>query len=575
MYETNPCVDFVLVNFHGKDNDELDKFVFEKCIRFTVTKKLKYYRRKEEMVEFHMSRCKNVSHLLSTGELIYNLDGDNILDGTEYQTVSQAHVEHGSNFILHQCDGASPLTHEMFRYFNLFQKNDYHKKNLMFNGTCGRVCTSRRIFNTIGGYNERFHFMGMDDIDFIARCIQKTKCRYIHHPLHVSGKFLSNARDDLYEIKNTKNWDTMNNRFFSDQLVNDIFLDDVHENFIVAIPDERYHKHLFDLSFTTHGYGEHHRHGWNEVRNTLIKHYEHNENGILLDLFCERTYFWSPYSQSKDYYHEKPWIGFIHTTMNSNSLYSTLKDLLEHEPFIKSLDCCYGIFVLCPSNKSTLDSFLKKNKILNLSGNPIQVCILRHPTVIMENENQCFRISSSFDIEKCPLYHIGWHLRDFSKFYQLNCGHNHKKYLVLPPIYPGTFVDLFVRKSCEVLDIEFSTLCNTVEFVSSLDNDEYDSLLQTSIIFNYLIEPSGSNLITECISRTNPILINRHESIEFYLGKEYPMFYDTLEDVKSLLTNENIQKAIDHLSSIKNMYHFDFFIKKFQVDVTQMISNTK
>ena len=32
----------------------------------------------------------------------------------------------------------------------------------------------------------------------------------------------------------------------------------------------------------------------------------------------------------------------------------------------------------------------------------------------------------------------------------------------------------------------------------------------------------------ECIKANNPIIVNRLESIENYIGKEYPLFYDNL-----------------------------------------------
>jgi len=566
-YENNPHVDFILVNFHGKDSEEIDIFVFERCIRFLVTKKLKYFKRISKMTEFHMSRCKNVSHLLSTGELIYNLDGDNILDGSEYDTASQAFSKFGPNFLLHQCDGSSPIDHKMFQYFNLFPK--YHDRNLMFNGTCGRVCTSRTVFKKIGGYNERFEYMGMDDIDFIARSIKGTGCKYIHSPLTSTGKFLSNERPESYEHTNSKNWEKMNQQYFKGQIKNDTYLDPVEENFRSSEPSPT-HRRLFDLTFTTHGFGNHHRHGWNEVRDYLVQHYEHNENGIILDLFCERTNFWNPLDCPKDYYHRKPWIGFIHTTVNSNPLYSTLYELLQHFIFLDSLKYCLGLIVLCPKNKNVLDSFFEEKDILNMWGSRIPVHVLRHPTEIFEDQSLFFQ-PDTFSLEKCPIYHIGWHLRDFSKFYQLDCGKNHSKYLVVPNIYPGEFVETFVHKSCKMADIDMSLESSKVEIIESLDNEEYDHLLRTSIVFNYLIEPSGSNLITECISRTNPIIVNRHESLEFYLGKDYPMFYENLEDVEKILTKENIYKAANHLKSLREKYTYEFFTESFQRIVNQMI----
>lgn len=55
----------------------------------------------------------------------------------------------------------------------------------------------------------------------------------------------------------------------------------------------------------------------------------------------------------------------------------------------------------------------------------------------------------------------------------------------------------------------------------------------------------------ECIKANNPIIINRLEPIEEYLGKEYPLFYDNLTDVSTILENDElILKAFNYL---KNM----------------------
>ena len=83
--------------------------------------------------------------------------------------------------------------------------------------------------------------------------------------------------------------------------------------------------------------------------------------------------------------------------------------------------------------------------------------------------------------------------------------------------------------------------------VNRLENDSYDKLLSENIIFLNLYATSANNAVIECIARGTPILINRLPSTEEYLGKDYPFFFDSLEEAAA--------KAMDYdLIKITNEY---------------------
>jgi len=69
-----------------------------------------------------------------------------------------------------------------------------------------------------------------------------------------------------------------------------------------------------------------------------------------------------------------------------------------------------------------------------------------------------------------------------------------------------------------------------VEIIEKLDDTAYDELLQTSIIFIKLIDASAVNTIIECIVRNTPILVNPLDAVIEYLGKDYPFYYNTLDE---------------------------------------------
>ncbi len=66
--------------------------------------------------------------------------------------------------------------------------------------------------------------------------------------------------------------------------------------------------------------------------------------------------------------------------------------------------------------------------------------------------------------------------------------------------------------------------------------------------------------------------MNRDKTFEEQLGKDYPMFYNNIEEVNSLITEENINKAILYLFNIRNRFTYDNFINKF-IDIIKQCIN--
>jgi hypothetical protein len=80
-----------------------------------------------------------------------------------------------------------------------------------------------------------------------------------------------------------------------------------------------------------------------------------------------------------------------------------------------------------------------------------------------------------------------------------------------------------------------------------MNDDEYDVLLSRSIVFLNLIASVANNTILECLRRHVPLVVNRLAGPVYYLGAEYPLFYEQLDEVYELLTEENICAAHAYL----------------------------
>jgi hypothetical protein len=94
--------------------------------------------------------------------------------------------------------------------------------------------------------------------------------------------------------------------------------------------------------------------------------------------------------------------------------------------------------------------------------------------------------------------------------------------------------------------------------------------LSNSVVFLNLIDVSAANTVIECIVRNTPIIVNRHPALEEYLGKDYPLFYDNLDQVFNLLQEERILEAHNYLKNKdKEFLRIENFLSKISTYLKQ------
>ena len=57
----------------------------------------------------------------------------------------------------------------------------------------------------------------------------------------------------------------------------------------------------------------------------------------------------------------------------------------------------------------------------------------------------------------------------------------------------------------------------------------------------------ANNAIIECIARNTPVLVNRLPAVEEYLGKEYPLYFETLEEVAEAEDMDLLRETHEYL----------------------------
>lgn len=336
-----------------------------------------------------------------------------------------------------------------------------------------------------------------------------------------------------------------------------------------------------------------HRSGWKSVIKQLIKDKiikqinkldNVKENDIIVDLYGDQTFGWL-----NDRIYKHPWVVIFHHDFKSvdskdkNDIYH----YLNSDNFIASRNKLLFIIVL------TKDL---QRKILDYDPS-LNVKYIRHPTDLdVTHFHKQFIYK-----ETLPIVTVGNQYRKLFSIYELET--NYPKYILVNKNKKNSYLDNIIIKEvpfCQLYDnnsqpvtnkmiLDFKSkfpyirfdnnfygkvtkeyfthvnrLLNSVTYISSLNDHEYDLLFSSSIIFLYLEQAVAVNVVIECIIRNTPIIINRLPSLEEELGKNYPLFYDNVKDIT--INKEIIQQTYDYLSKIdKSIYDLEQFSVNFNL----------
>ena len=285
-----------------------------------------------------------------------------------------------------------------------------------------------------------------------------------------------------------------------------------------------------------------HRAGWQYVINHIEKDLAtFYPAAILCDLYIDRTFHWN-YETNQNLNvipYTKSWIGFIHHTGNTTYSEYNIIELFKKELFIKSLLYCQGLIVLSNYIKVQIQIILKKIGYSN-----INVFHLQHPTEFVD-ETKCFDYKKFISMPSKRIVQVGAWYRDIGAIFKLTLGSNplkYNRYALKGPNMESYYSNTNTNKiqisrdkairggnTLSVQSIAY-ILERPVEIIDKLDDETYDQLFHSSIIFIKLIDASAVNTIIEAIVRNTPILVNPLDAVIEYLGVDYPFYYNTLDE---------------------------------------------
>ena len=296
----------------------------------------------------------------------------------------------------------------------------------------------------------------------------------------------------------------------------------------------------------------HHRSGWQYAVDSLQA--LHNESGVLFESFLEDPFAWQQAhserrqgAQLLEYLlnpsrhaalnarecgvipFREPWVGFMHNPPNMPAwLHSNEapQKILASSAWRESMHYCLGLFTL---------SQYHANWLHEATGKPVTA--LLHPSQA-PSLGFCFDAFTNNPQKK--IVQVGWWLRRQSAIYRLpiladnDCGYG--KLRLVPHFAEGSGERL-ARLLDEELALEGTSIvpdCNNTQELHHLDNEAYDELLSRNIVFVQLYDASANNTVIECMLRATPLLVNPLPAVIEYLGADYPLYYNDLEDAAAL-----------------------------------------
>ncbi len=290
-----------------------------------------------------------------------------------------------------------------------------------------------------------------------------------------------------------------------------------------------------------------HRSGWRYVVDNINNHLAtSNKNAIKLDLYVDRTFHWCrdemlSNNQRLIIPYKTPWMGFIHHTMYKDESNYNCIELLKNKYFIESLEKCNGLIFL---SKYLRNNFEKLALINNIKLP--KLFNLYHPTEIVNN-------LWHYKLWKGDVIQIGSWMRDMNAINELKYD---KKHILVGKTDENKYI-------CNN-SITSETNYN-VNIINYVNNEDYDNILSSHVVFLKLYDASAVNTLIECIVRNTPIIINKLPAVVEYLGENYPLYYNNINDVPLLLKrrwfNNKIKKAHKYLKHMnKDFLNVNNFI---------------
>ena len=291
----------------------------------------------------------------------------------------------------------------------------------------------------------------------------------------------------------------------------------------------------------------HQRSGWNIICQELKG--INSDKGIYLDATLENSFQWKYelYEFNGHVPYLFPWAGFFHNPPNTPSFYEKrskhfitgMEDNISSKQFISSIDYCVSLFTLSPYLAKSLKDRLE-----------VPVRAIKHP--ILENNVPMWNPEAAWREKELAM--LGYWYRKFSNFTKLRT--NFKKSFL-----GGRVAELKYWLNLEKLHLNLNFNENDFMFHSPFNIPDFDDKLTKVVVFLDFWDTAFNTSVMDCISRNTPMIICKHEGVMDYLGKDYPLYFESLEEAEYLANN--FDKIVEGHKYLENMDKSDLTLDNF------------
>jgi hypothetical protein len=252
----------------------------------------------------------------------------------------------------------------------------------------------------------------------------------------------------------------------------------------------------------------------------------------------------------------KPWVGILHypeftKEMNYES-FESFSNILKSNTLIESIKYCKCII--------TLSNYLKiyVEKILNEYNYTIPIRVIYHPT-----DFNCLSFNLKLFIKNPnkKIIQIGFWMRRGVTIYNIKTKKFKKYWLPGGKYWEEMFSKIYPN---------FDNYLNDTSVIIKmyLSNEDYDNLLRRNIVLLDVFNSSANNTVLECIARNTPLLVNKHPAIVEYLGDEYPLYFNNIDELNTIINSNNfinlIKESYNYLLNMnKEKYTIKYFCNEF------------
>ena len=276
-----------------------------------------------------------------------------------------------------------------------------------------------------------------------------------------------------------------------------------------------------------------HRSGWAFAISALQP--LHSRRGIMLDDFIERSHSWDLEQNrlQNKIPHKEPWVGFIHNPHNAPEWfdkYNSPQEILNRCETRESLKCCKALICLSKYHEAWLKEYL--------SSYNMHIFSVKHPSEIPSVK---WNIRKYISNKSKKVVQIGFWLRKLNSIRFLQTSR--EKVWLPGQEYAKTIMDVeakLIIGNWYTNPDHVRTKEQEITVSDHISNSEYDNLLSENIAFVELYDSSANNAVIECIARNTPLLVNRLPAVVEYLGRDYPFYFDSLDEASYKLHNHRL-----------------------------------